>query len=216
MKSPRRHTFSKTLHPVPLNNLAQCRALLRNSQSDPRNGYIKLYIPGTIYFMYYENRHQQPYSHVRRIYSDLRSPFLDPTENCDPTQSPPSSPTTQPQEDANFDSTTVLELPTDTVTQPEKSIVVEKNINVVPRSPSVALVPHNVTKRVIMERSSAECFDELIVRRTMLLGHLPNVYDKAFERAFQTLMVDLSKMDQEVSTPPHLPSLNLLAPWPLL
>lgn len=48
-------------------------------------------------------------------------------------------------------------------------------------------------KRVILERTTPLNFDEIIVKRTMLLDHLPNVYDRAFQRAFETLMMDLSK-----------------------
>ena len=47
-------------------------------------------------------------------------------------------------------------------------------------------------KRVVMTESDPSVFDEIIVRRTMLLEHLPNVYDKAFERAFETLMMELA------------------------
>ena len=67
-----------------------------------------------------------------------------------------------------------------------------------PASPTTAgkspqATSKNQLKRVKVELSKAEYFDEIIVKRTMLLEHIPNAYDKAFDRAFQTLMLDLSK-----------------------
>lgn len=49
-----------------------------------------------------------------------------------------------------------------------------------------------VLKRVYMEKSDPEFFNEMIIRRTVFLQHIPNVYDKAFERAFETLMIELA------------------------
>jgi hypothetical protein len=56
-------------------------------------------------------------------------------------------------------------------------------------------------KKVFMEESSVEFYDELLVTRTVFLQHIPNVYDKAFERAMETLMMELHEESSAVSPP---------------
>ncbi|KAG5460225.1 MAG: hypothetical protein BJ554DRAFT_7752 [Olpidium bornovanus] len=44
--------------------------------------------------------------------------------------------------------------------------------------------------RVVVERADAEQFTEFAIRRTMLVDHLPNTYDREFTRARETIMLE--------------------------
>lgn len=55
---------------VPLNHLARCRESLRD-QRDPRHTNIKLYLAGTVYFMYYEHAEDRPFASLVPAYDDL-------------------------------------------------------------------------------------------------------------------------------------------------
>jgi hypothetical protein len=48
-------------------------------------------------------------------------------------------------------------------------------------------------KKVYMQAAHQEDFEDILVKRSMLLEHIPNSYDKSFNRAFETLMIYLSK-----------------------
>lgn len=132
-----------------MDGLSTCRDVLRQA---PNVSYenLKLYLPGKIYFMYYEDRSTKPFaSLLPQISSDAAKTATDSSES-DSEKMASSS----------------------TVTGP-------------------LAIKRKPLKRVVMEKSRAECFDEIIVKRTMLLEHIPNAYDKAFDRAFETLMLDL-------------------------
>jgi hypothetical protein len=149
--------------PFPINDLAVCRDHLK-TLGDSRLGNVKLFLSGTVYFMFYEDRLRRPYHSILPKYDDLNvRQVLEYSASRYRKTSDVNSVT-------GGDST-------DT----EPPILVGSGKKQKP------------FKRVILERSDAAIFDEIIVKRSMMLDHIPNVYDKAFQRAFETLMIDLSK-----------------------
>jgi hypothetical protein len=137
----------------PLNDIALCREALRNV-ADARYKNIRLYLAGSVFFLYYEDRRQRPFASLVPKYTDL-----------------------------NVDATTKA---TQQAAEP------------------ISLPPKPILKRVIMERNDPANFDEIILKRTVFLEHIPNVYDKALSRAYETMMIDLYQ-----SSPPlqaHVPT----------
>ena len=175
--APRR--FSKGLTPS-LNTLAACRETLSRNQ-DLENMHVKLFLVGDVHFMYYEDPNQKPYSSLTPKYKDLDVHNL--------------SPLNRSLNDLNVNAESAG---TNSTSSPVKESVTAPQTT--QTSPSTNLGSQNsmrlskkVFKRVVVERSRQEYFDEVAVKRTMFLEHMPNAYDKALDRAFETVMIDLRR-----------------------
>ena len=218
---------------VRLNDLANCRAALQ-SEKDPRFQNVKMYLAGTIYYLYYEDPSERPFSSILPRYADLdvkdvisrrtsmasqvaRRPDT-PTDSRSAVLSPPAA--------ASMPDSATHSHPT----SPNAVVMVDLSAAAVAargaESPggrvgggggggdrsattpvtAAPITPRSATatpkrlakkplKRVLMEEMDPSRFSEIILRRTVFLEHIPNAYDKAINRAFETMMVDLGLPD---------------------
>jgi hypothetical protein len=161
--------FSSGFAPA-INSIAAYRERMRNGSHKQR--HIKLFLVGKIFHFYYEDPKRKPFASLIPKYSDLKSRS---TASLSTTPEPSD---VDPPLSAPIESTATTSSPSEESPRNEKSP--EKS----------ETKPY---KKVYVECNTPENFDEIIVKRTMFLEHIPNAYDKAFERAFETLMMDLAE-----------------------
>ncbi|KAI3644017.1 hypothetical protein MP228_010181 [Amoeboaphelidium protococcarum] len=172
---------------------------------DPKMENIKLALAGTIYHMYYDERERRPYQSMMPKYPDVDQLLDDMIEVNEESVSSTRSAMfiNAMYKDQTWKNSRQLEksksLPLNRhntlgSTSSSSSTSLKSNMKL----PSINLFTPEMKKKaktykgVVVEKSTAENFKEFLVRRTALLEHVPNTYDKAFDRAFESLMMELA------------------------
>ena len=194
------------------NDLVKCREILQ-SEKDPRYQNVKLYLAGTIYYLYYEDPTERPFSSILPKYGDVsvEKPSISTSTNRMDTPDrmvQPGGSNVVEKTLASKDSPLVTGTYTGSASSshtpsPNKGDVTVSTSSLgktrpsgssnksVPGSPNTKQLAKKPFKRVLMEQSDPGRFSEIILRRTVFLEHIPNAYDKAINRAFETMMMDL-------------------------